>query len=87
MVMYFLVFLIGVFIDIGVGYCGVGLGLDVLCIVGFGDVLVVCGVDVCDIGNLDGLCNLWIVLVYGYCYLDEVVVWNCVLMDVIYVEL
>lgn len=86
MVCFIFVFLIGVFIDVGVGYCGVWLGLEVLCVVGLLEVLEVCGVDVCDVGNLDGLCNFWIVLVEGYCYLDEVVVWNYVLMEVSYVE-
>lgn len=45
------------------------------------------GVDVCDVGNLDGPRNPWTAPVDGYRHLDEVVAWNRLLMEATATEL
>ena len=45
------------------------------------------GVDVRDVGNLDGPRNPWTAPVEGYRHLDEVVAWNRALMEASYAEL
>jgi len=87
MAMYSPVSLIGVPTDIGAGHRGAGLGPDALRIAGLGDALTARGVDVRDLGNLDGPRNPWTAPVQGYRHLDEVVAWNRALMEATYGEL
>ncbi len=87
MAMYSPVSLIGVPTDIGAGHRGAGLGPDALRIAGLGDALIARGVEVRDLGNLDGPRNPWTAPVQGYRHLDEVVAWNRALMDATYTEL
>ncbi len=79
--------LIGVPTDIGAGHRGARLGPEALRIAGLPEALAARGVDVRDIGNLDGPRNPWLPPVDGYRHLDEVVAWNRALMDATYTEL
>ncbi|MET0131305.1 MAG: arginase [Stenotrophomonas chelatiphaga] len=73
--------LIGVPTDIGAGDRGARLGPEALRIAGLAEALSARGVDVRDVGNLDGPRNPWTAPVHGYRHLDEVVEWNRVLME------
>ncbi len=79
--------LIGVPTDIGAGHRGARLGPEALRIAGLPEALVARGVDVRDIGNLDGPRNPWTPPVAGYRHLDEVVAWNTALMEASLAEL
>jgi len=79
--------LIGVPTDIGAGHRGARMGPEALRIAGLGEALAARGVDVRDIGNLDGPRNPWTAPVGGYRHLQEVVAWNHALMEATYAEL
>ena len=73
--------LIGVPTDIGAGRRGARLGPDALRIAGLPEALVARGIDVEDMGNLQGPANPWTKPVNGFRHLDEVVTWNKVLFN------
>ncbi|QKW55297.1 arginase [Stenotrophomonas sp. NA06056] len=79
--------LIGVPTDIGAGHRGARLGPEALRVAGLPEALEARGVDVRDLGNLDGPRNPWTAPVQGYRHLDEVVAWNHALMEASYAEL
>ncbi len=73
--------LIGVPTDIGAGRRGARLGPDALRIAGLPEALVARGIDVEDMGNLQGPANPWTKPVNGFRHLDEVVTWNKLLFN------
>jgi len=73
--------------DVGAGHRGARLGPEALRIAGLPEALAARGVDVRDIGNLQGPRNPWTGPVDGYRHLDEVVAWNHALMEATLVEL
>lgn len=73
--------LIGVPTDIGAGRRGARLGPDALRIAGLPEALVARGIDVEDMGNLQGPANPWTKPVNGFRHLDEVVKWNKMLFN------
>ena len=73
--------LIGVPTDIGAGRRGARLGPDALRIAGLPEALVARGIDVEDMGNLQGPANPWTKPVNGFRHLDEVVKWNKLLFN------
>ncbi|KRG43789.1 arginase [Stenotrophomonas pictorum JCM 9942] len=79
--------LIGVPTDVGAGHRGARLGPEALRIAGLPEALVARGVEVRDVGNLQGPRNPWSGPVHGYRHLDEVVAWNRALMEATYAEL
>ncbi len=79
--------LIGVPTDVGAGHRGARLGPEALRIAGLPEALVARGVEVRDVGNLQGPVNPWTGPVHGYRHLDEVVAWNRTLMDATLTEL
>lgn len=79
--------LVGVPTDIGAGHRGARLGPEALRIAGLPEALAARGVDVRDLGNLQGPRNPWTLPVDGYRHLAEVVAWNRVLMDASLAEL
>lgn len=79
--------LIGVPTDVGAGHRGARLGPEALRIAGLAEALAAHGVDVLDVGNLDGPRNPWQPPIDGYRHLDEVVAWNQALMQASYREL
>lgn len=68
--------LFGVPTDVGAGHQGTRMGPEALRIAGLADALRGRGVDVVDLGNLEGPANPWQPPVEGYRHLDEVVAWN-----------
>ncbi|WOS40661.1 arginase [Xanthomonas rydalmerensis] len=79
--------LIGVPTDIGAGHRGARMGPEALRIAGLHEALANRGVEVRDVGNIDGPRNPWQAPVDGYRHLDEVVAWNRALMETSYAEL
>lgn len=79
--------LIGAPTDVGAGHRGARMGPEALRIAGLGEALVARGVDVRDIGNLDGPRNPWQKPVAGYRHLAEVVAWNRAVMEAVGSEL
>ncbi|WP_225765316.1 arginase [Stenotrophomonas sp. Marseille-Q4652] len=79
--------LIGVPTDVGAGHRGARLGPEALRIAGLPEALAARGVDVRDIGNLDGPRNPWTAPVGGYRHLQEVAEWNRLLMEASYTQL
>ena len=79
--------LIGVPTDVGAGHRGARMGPEALRIAGLAEALQARGVEVRDIGNLEGPRNPWQPPVDGYRHLDEVVAWNQALADASYAEL
>lgn len=73
--------LIGVPTDIGAGRRGARLGPDALRIAGLPEALVARGIDVEDMGNLQGPANPWTKPFNGFRHLDEVVTWNKLLFN------
>lgn len=66
----------GVPTDVGAGTRGTSMGPEALRVAGLIEALVARGVDVSDLGNLEGPRNPWMGPVEGYRHLDEVVAWN-----------
>ncbi len=79
--------LIGVPTDVGAGHRGARLGPEALRIAGLPEALAARGMDVRDIGNLDGPRNPWTAPVGGYRHLREVAEWNRLLMEASYTQL
>jgi len=79
--------LIGVPTDIGAGHRGARMGPEALRIAGLAEALTARGLQVEDLGNVEGPRNPWTGPVHGYRHLDEVVAWNRALMDATGVEL
>ncbi|MDQ1090930.1 arginase [Xanthomonas sacchari] len=79
--------LIGVPTDIGAGHRGARMGPEALRIAGLHEALANRGVEVRDVGNIDGPRNPWQAPVDGYRHLAEVVAWNRALMEASYAEL
>ena len=79
--------LIGVPTDVGAGHRGARMGPEALRIAGLAEALSARGVEVCDLGNLDGPRNPWRAPVDGYRHLDEVMAWNRALMEASHREL
>jgi len=79
--------LIGVPTDIGAGHRGARLGPEALRIAGLPEALAARGIDVRDVGNLEGPRNPWTPPVAGYRHLEEVVAWNRALMEASLAEL
>ncbi len=79
--------LIGVPTDVGAGHRGARMGPEALRIAGLCEALQSHGVQVRDVGNLDGPRNPWQAPVDGYRHLDEVVAWNRALMNASLAEL
>ena len=79
--------LIGAPTDVGAGHRGARLGPEALRIAGLGEALAARGVDVRDVGNLDGPRNPWQKPVAGYRHLPEVAAWNRAVMDAVAAEL
>ncbi|MCD7098025.1 arginase [Stenotrophomonas sp. MMGLT7] len=79
--------LIGVPTDVGAGHRGARMGPEALRIAGLGEALQSHGVQVRDVGNLEGPRNPWQPPVGGYRHLDEVVAWNRALMHASLAEL
>lgn len=73
--------LIGVPTDVGAGRRGARLGPDALRIAGLPEALVERGVDVEDMGNLQGPANPWTKPVEGFRHLNEVATWNRMLFN------
>ncbi|MGM3293844.1 hypothetical protein, partial [Escherichia coli] len=73
--------------DVGAGHRGARLGPEALRVAGLPEALEARGVDVRDVGNLDGPRNPWTAPVEGHRHLDEVVAWNHALMEASYAEL
>ncbi|MCR6663337.1 MAG: arginase [Luteimonas sp.] len=68
--------LFGVPTDVGAGTRGTSMGPEALRVAGLGEALVARGIDVIDLGNLEGPRNPWQGPRDGYRHLDEVVAWN-----------
>ena len=79
--------LIGVPTDIGAGHRGASMGPEAMRIAGLAQALGARGVEVRDIGNVEGPRNPWTAPVAGYRHLQEVVAWNHALMEATYAEL
>src|SRR5690606_22604142 len=79
--------LIGVPTDVGAGHRGARLGPEALRIAGLPEALAARGVDVRDVGNVQGPRNPWTAPVDGYRHLAEVVEWNRALMEASLAEL
>jgi len=79
--------LIGVPTDIGAGHRGASMGPEAMRIAGLAQALGARGVEVRDIGNVEGPRNPWTAPVEGYRHLQEVVAWNHALMEATYAEL
>jgi arginase len=79
--------LIGVPTDIGAGHRGARLGPEALRIAGLQEALAGRGVEVRDVGNLDGPRNPWQPPTDGYRHLIQVTEWNRLLMEATYTEL
>ena len=79
--------LIGVPTDVGAGHRGARMGPDALRIAGLGEALSARGVEVRDIGNVDGPANPWQPPHEGYRHLAEVVAWNRGVMQAVQGEL
>ena len=77
----------GVPTDIGASRRGASMGPEALRVAGLVEAIAARGVDVRDVGNLQGPVNPWTAPVNGYRHLDEVVAWNRALMDATYAEL
>ncbi|MFT4256326.1 MAG: arginase [Pseudoxanthomonas sp.] len=79
--------LIGVPTDIGAGHRGARMGPEALRIAGLGEALSARGVQVRDVGNVDGPANPWLPPQDGYRHLDQVVAWNRGVLQAVSTEL
>ncbi|HEY0335122.1 MAG TPA: arginase [Stenotrophomonas sp.] len=79
--------LIGVPTDVGAGHRGARMGPEALRIAGLAEALIGRGVEVRDLGNLEGPRNPWTAPTGGYRHLQEVVAWNRALMYATQAEL
>ena len=79
--------LVGAPTDIGAGHRGASMGPEALRVAGLAEALRQRGLEVLDTGNLGGPYNPWLPPTNGYRHLDEVVVWNRLVMDAVYAQL
>ncbi|MFS8138397.1 MAG: arginase [Thermomonas sp.] len=79
--------LIGAPTDVGAGHRGASMGPEALRVAGLAEALRERGLTVVDRGNLAGPVNPWLPPAEGYRHLDEVVHWNRLVMDAMYVSL
>jgi len=79
--------LIGAPTDVGAGARGASMGPEALRVADIGPTLESHGLQVVDRGNLVGPANPWSAAVDGYRHLSEVVRWNQVVHEAIYLEL
>jgi arginase len=79
--------LIGAPTDIGAGSRGASMGPEALRVANIVPVLQSRGLEVRDLGNLNGPRNPWLGAVNGYRHLDEVAQWNQLVHDAVYAEL
>jgi arginase len=79
--------LIGAPTDVGAGARGASMGPEALRVADIGPTLESHGLQVVDRGNLVGPANPWSAPVEGYRHLSEVVRWNKVVHEAIYLEL
>jgi arginase len=79
--------LIGAPTDVGAGARGASMGPEALRVADLGPTLESHGLQVVDRGNLVGPANPWSAPVEGYRHLSEVVRWNQVVHEAIYLEL
>jgi arginase len=79
--------LIGVPTDIGAGARGAGMGPEALRVAGIREAISQFGLQVKDVGNLQGPANPWLEAVDGFRHFQEVVEWNRVLHDAMWAEL
>ena len=79
--------LIGVPSDIGAGHRGASMGPEALRVAGLGEALRARGLDVRDLGNLNGPYNPWLPPDDGYRHLPQVVEWNRLVMQAVGGEL
>ena len=79
--------LIGAPTDIGAGTRGASMGPEALRVAGIVEAIERFGLQVRDRGNLQGPANPWLPAVDGFRHLDEVVQWNRLLHDAMWVEL
>jgi arginase len=75
--------LIGVPTDVGASERGASMGPEALRVAGLRERLAALGVDVRDLGNLNGPSNPWQQSAQGYRHLAEVVAWNALLHDAV----
>ena len=79
--------LIGAPTDIGAGTRGASMGPEALRVAGLGPALQARGLQVTDLGNLNGPANPWLEAVDGYRHLDEVLAWNRLVYEAVSGEL
>lgn len=73
--------------DVGAGHRGASMGPEALRVAGLTEALRERGLEVVDQGNLRGPINPWRAPVEGYRHLDEVVIWNRIVMNAVYTSL
>jgi arginase len=79
--------LIGVPTDIGAGTRGASMGPEALRVAGIAQAIAQFGLDVQDVGNLQGPANPWLPAVNGFRHLHEVVAWNQLTHAAVYAQL
>jgi len=79
--------LIGAPTDIGAGARGASMGPEALRVANIGPILESHGLEVIDLGNLNGPANPWQAPKEGYRHLDEVVTWNRLVHEAVHAEL
>jgi arginase len=79
--------LIGVPTDIGAGTRGASMGPEALRVAGIAQAIAQFGLDVQDLGNLQGPANPWRPAVNGFRHLNEVLAWNQLTHDAVYQQL
>ncbi len=79
--------LIGAPTDIGAGHRGASMGPEALRVAQLQPAIESHGIEVEDLGNLQGPANPWLPPVNGYRHLDEVVAWNQTVHDAVHAVL
>ncbi len=79
--------LIGAPTDIGAGHRGASMGPEALRVAQLQPAIELHGIEVEDLGNLQGPANPWLPPVNGYRHLDEVVAWNQTVHDAVHAVL
>ena len=79
--------LIGAPTDIGAGTRGASMGPEALRVAGIAQAIAQFGIDVRNVGDLQGPVNPWLPAVNGFRHLHEVAQWNQTLHDAVYQEL
>lgn len=79
--------IIGAPSDVGAGARGASMGPEALRVAGIGAAIEAFGVQVLDMGNIDGPANPWQSAVNGYRHLQEVAAWNRTLHEAVFAAL